>query len=134
MRRSRIFQPRIDSSQNAISCTNITQVLFSHLRLGGGVFGDPGQPGQPGAQHRQRRVRLLPTALRRPDPRARGLRQRGVEGDHFLRQTHLQRWEADGCLPSCSCVFAQKILSDGVALARQTPVVTCDGRIFTPAN
>lgn len=28
MRRSRIFQHRIDYSQNAISCKNITQVLF----------------------------------------------------------------------------------------------------------
>lgn len=28
MRRSRIFQHRIDDSQNAISCKNITQVLF----------------------------------------------------------------------------------------------------------
>lgn len=118
MRRSGISQRSIDYSHNLIGSRNPSPVWFV-LRLGGGLLGDPGQPRQPGAQHRQRRVRLLPAALRRPDPGARGLRQRGVQRDHVLRQAHLKRWDTGGRFPPCWSRFAQTILLSSFTLGRE---------------
>lgn len=81
---SQISQYYIYFSQRVINYSNITEVSFDCLRLGGGLFGDSGQSCQSSAEHRERRVRLLSSALRGSDPGARSLRQRGVKRDHIV--------------------------------------------------
>lgn len=53
---SQISQYYIYFSQRVINYSNITEVSFDCLRLGGGLFGDSGQSRQSGAEHWERRV------------------------------------------------------------------------------
>lgn len=81
---SQISKYYIYLSRRVMNYSNITEVSFDCLRLGGGLFGDSGQSRQSGAEHRERRFRLLSSALRGSDPGARSLRQRGVKRNHII--------------------------------------------------